>query len=397
MTILQLIKNFFTEDGDLSFGLAHSGSVNIESGFAEVKSHHFPDCADCAQSIDLVRECNSCGRRKGNNFQFMAGRGDGVYSGISFYDDGLALMGCIYVFDEDNRFALATSSQLTGETLRGNTFQDDLIETLKDYLECEASVGATIQATSLTTRDVGFIVGDSQASKGSQFATVDHPFANGEYKVYLFTEPILASPPVQFAISLGEKASDYDTGYTEARRPRALFVVHENFDSKAMKMIRPQNIDWEKQAQVWSRTLVASNISGNAGRANLFNGLTWISAANDQESFISSNSENEQIWYLYATRAFGYFIQAALCGEESGLEMALDQVKASQNGDILSEEVLKDAIEPRGLSNRQEVLSLFGVAESADAVASGAARFCQNCGERFGAGANFCQSCGTKR
>jgi len=397
MTVLQIIKNFFTEESELTFGLAHSGSFNVESGFAEIKSQHFPACETCRTSKDLVRTCKNCGRAKGNNFQFLAGRGDGVYSGITFYDGVSRVMGFIYVFDENNGFASATSSQLTGETLRNNTFQDDLIGSLKDYFSCEAFEAGSIRATFQDTRDVGLIVADSHADLGSRFATVDHPLADGDYKVYLFMEPILNIPTAPIAIQMGGKEFDFNRGYADAQRPRALFVVHKQFESKALKNIRPQKVNWDKQAEVWAETLVMSNASGNSGQANAFNGLAWLGAANDQQDFIAQNPANEEIWYLYATRAFGFFIQAALCGSEDGLNLALEQASASLDGSILTEDVLRDAVDPRGLSYGPEILSIFGSSISEPVAPNMRASFCKNCGNKFDEEAKFCQSCGTHR
>ena len=388
MTLERLIENLFVREDAILPGVALAGTLNIETGFAEFKSKHFVDCESCIGSTTVVVNCTTCGRTTGNNVRFLAGRGDGVYSGITLLaDDGV--LACVYVFDENNQMAEAILPQLNGETLLGNNFQITLIESIAEYLELPAFELGKIQATFNDTRDVGFVAADVQ-SGSRKFATVDHPLATGSFSVYLFMEPILDSP----SAALVEDKFLYDRGYSEAMRPRVALIVKKDFESLLMRGVEIKEADWTKQLEVWNETLVMSNgVGGNDGVSNLYNGLFWIAAARDQHQVMGESDEMGLMEYLYGTRAFGYFIMGALCGDEDARDMA--SLQLAKSPELLDESIISDVLEPRGLKMSEEIVSLLDVKTSQEGNMKN--NFCTSCGKKFDDRENFCAECGTKR
>ncbi len=392
MSVLQLVINLFTPDDGINSSLAHSGTINIESGMAEIKSHHFALCEHCKFDTSLIRECRHCGRTKGNNVRFLAGLGDGVYSGFTL-SNNLEVLACLYVFDEDNKLAQAISQGLNGDTLYGNNFQDDLMASLKDFADCEAYKLGTVQAKFAETQDVGFITSDAAAYLGSSYSEVDQPFARGNFHVYLFMEPILNSSTVQFALERGADPEGYNRGHQDALRPRVALIVKDAVESKVLRKINSGKVDWNEQATVWADTIVTANTFENSGQANLMNGLMWAAAANDQTEIFDENPANKDILYLYSTRAFGYLLQSALCGSEMGLQLASEQVAAlSDESSLINDSFLKDCLLPRGVVATDEVIKLLGVESSAKTTKV----LCGNCGNKYAEQSEFCQNCGTK-
>jgi hypothetical protein len=405
--LIDSLTNIFSEDSPLT-GIAHAGTFNVESGYAELRTEFFGGCDKCAQQTKPVRECKSCGRAEGNNVSFLAGRGDGAYSGLSL-QSGNSLMGAIYVFDEDNAFAMASAAELSRcdglGSLRGSQFQQILIDACADYMYLEGFETGEIDAAQAGPFDACFTVADLASSRDSEFASVDHPFGNMVYRAILFMEPIDASPAVQNALSLGASTLDFTGGFENSMRPRVLLVLAEQVVESIVGAIdTPSWFDWSTQGEAWRKTLVASNmVSGGNHTAIYYNGVFWELASMDQPT---DSEINQTMWYLYATRAFGFFVQGAILGDSDCANRMRAQIDRSSNAEILDLEVLADSLNPRGWRVSDQILDQVtelwhsgGMSSaSANQILSEPSKFCANCGSKFtGSAENFCSSCGSAR
>lgn len=390
MSVLQLIKNLFTEERIFNWsGLALAGSINIESGTVEIKSENFASCRSCESQAGVTRNCKTCGRKRGNNLHFLAGKGDGVYAGVGLLD-GLHLFGAIYVFDEQNRFANAVSEDLLVGTLKGNRFQEKLVQALFEYSDLEGYELGSVLANFEYTDDLGFVVGDIHSGMGN-FATVDHPFANGEYVTILFSESILVrAEEMSFA---GEfDTNEWDGGYADALRPRVALVLDSEYASKVLNNIHLQETDWDLQVQAWNTTKVEANVGEqNAGVTNLMNGLLWDAAAVDQEAL----EDFGLMHYTYGTRAMGFFVQGALCGNQDCVELARKRIQFDL--DLMDEQVRSDCLAPRGISMDESIVRILGIQAPSDPSSAGLANFCSQCGKSFLEISKFCSGCGAAR
>lgn len=390
MSVLQLIKNLFTEEQTLSWsGLGLAGSLNIESGFVEVKSDNFASCVSCESQNDVTRNCTACGRKSGNNLNFLAGKGDGVYAGVGLFD-GLHLFGAIYIFDEQNDFANSVAEDLLDGTLKGNQFQQKLVQALLQYSDLQGYEVGSVSANFEKVDDLGFVLGDIDSAAGG-FATVDHPFANGNYVTILFSESILARAK---GMNFGQDfdTDEWDGGYKDAIRPRVALILDSKYSPKVLKNIRLEATDWNLQSQSWKITKVEANIGKqNAGVTNLMNGLLWDAAAGDQAAL----EDFGIMHYTYATRAMGFFIQGALCGNEDCVELARKQIEFDP--DIMDEQVMSDCLAPRGISMDESIVKLLGTQASSVAPSAGLANFCSQCGQPFLEMSKFCSTCGSAR
>jgi hypothetical protein len=318
-------------------------------------------------------------------------------------------MGAIYVFDEDNAFAMASAAELNRcdglGTLGDNQFQQLLIDACSGLGDLEGFEAGRIEAGQAQPFSTCFMISDFASSLNSEFASVDHPFGNMNYRAVLFMEPIDASPAVQFAISLGSSRSDFTGGFEDSMRPRVLLVLAEQFvDSILGGMETPNWFDWPTQGQAWKNSLVASNmVAGGNHTAIYYNGVFWELASMDQPT---DSEINQTIWYLYATRAFGFFVQGALLGDPDCADRMRAQIDRSANAEILDLDVLDTALIARGWDASDKILDeVAGLWRSnrlantlPDEVPSEPPRFCANCGSKFaGAGEKFCSSCGTAR
>lgn len=360
MSVNQLLNNLFASKKLEISGVSYAGTLNIESGLVEIKNEYFSDCTTCDASNEISKNCKNCGRTQGNNLRFLAGRGDGVYSGLSFYINN-QLAGVIYVFDENNGMAEAFSSSIDWQIKPEANFQKSLIEAVEPYSDLDAFEAGTINSRFdyETVTSPGFIMGDLQASAAS--ATVDHAFATGEYSVFLFMEPILNSLTVSVALGLGADSHSFDLGYKDAMRPRIALILKSNLKSKALKSIKLQKVDWTRQSEVWANTMVASNIGGdNAGVSSLVNAKFWWSALERQMNIAKSDADN-YVSHLYHNRALGYMLSGALFGNEQCKTEIINSL-AEDGPEGYTDDVLVEILKPRGLSISNEAREIVKAA-----------------------------------
>jgi hypothetical protein len=261
------------------------------------------------------------------------------------------LAGAMYVFDENNGMASAFGSQIDWQINPEANFQELLIEAVAEYSDLDAFELGTISAK-FDIKDItslGFVIGDAQGSTNS--SNVDHIFANGEYSVFLFMEPILESPTVTLAIRLGTDAKEFDQGYKEAMRPRIALILKSNFTSRALKSIKLQKVDWQRQMEVWANTLVAANFSGgNAGAASYINAQFWWSSFARQMN-IGKSDADDYVGYIYHNRTLGYMLSGALLGNEACKTEIINALAEDESGPAsYTDEVLAEILNPRGMT-----------------------------------------------
>lgn len=356
MTVNQLITNLFTEDKTVRISMvAYAGSFNVSSGFAEFKSMHFPACAACADRFEVVRECEFCGRKVGNNIQVPVSGGQ-VATGASLYV-GQKLIGSVFIFDDLNSLAASIDTDLHGGSLKEidfqNTFQEKFIDELFRYGSLPCFEVGNFEARYDAVADVGFVVGDSRSGH-EPYATVDHPFANGDFKLLLFSEPL--------STGLGRAdeilAFLSERGYRPEVTPRVALAIDSGYVTNVLKNIEPVKQDSAQQtALLDADPLSESELRQNACSTNLMNGLFWSYAAYDQANFYRDKQGSQDIWYLYSTRALGFFVQGALGGNKDCLSLAQQSVEAFP--DYLEDVVLGECLKPRGLHVSEAIRNLL--------------------------------------
>jgi len=389
--------NLFTEESAFKLnGIGYAGTVNIESAGFEIKTRHFLPCDDCDFSNNLVVDCQTCGRQPGNNLRFLSGRGDGVYSGVSLHS-GNKFAGAIYVFDENNAMAESFSTQFDGRSSRIVNVQDLLIQGIREYSNTQAFYAGEISSNvePENNGDLGILVGDV-FSGGTGYATVNHLWADGDYSVYLFMEPIMESVAASLSLRMEGDSFPFDRGYADAMRPRVALVVNKQFESTMLDAIEAKDVDWAQQCLVWSQTQVSSNLGnpGHDGSANFVNGLFWLGTSTDQITLNNAHDFNDDMANLYRSLALGYFLAGALQGNQSCFE-AFEGLVAAEDIEVLEDaELMKEILTPRGLAVTNEVIALFQRSSSLELGKFDLTKICTFCGSKLVSGSRFCSNCG---
>lgn len=356
MTVFQLINNLFTEDTTVPLSsFAYAGLINVSSGFAEFRSSHFQECARCNESVETIRNCDFCGRGSANNIQFPVKKGQ-VAAGASLYD-GLKLIGSIFVFDDHNSLAASVDNDLHGGSLKeigfSNTFQENFIDSLSQYVHLTCLEVGSFTASYSTVADVGFVAGDSHSGL-EPYATVDHPFANGDFKLYLFSEVLGAQTGHASEVS----AFLSERGYGPSVRPRVALALNSDYEGHVLKNIQPRKQDSAQLTFPMVDDVVSEpELPQNGAMANLLNGVFWSYAAYDQAHFYRGSPGSGDIWYLYTTRALGYLVQGALGGSGECLSLAREHVEVWPQ--LLDEPSLIECLKPRGVEDIQSIRKML--------------------------------------
>jgi hypothetical protein len=358
LTVSEVINKIFSPGSPLT-SISYAGTMNIESGEAEVRTEYFGPCSQCENQLTVVKICSECGRADGNNVSFRSGRGDGVYSGLSLMA-GNQLLGTVFVFDENNQFAANSAAELARceklRSLNDNQFQGLLFTALADFASLKAFDAGMIDSIGSNWFEKCFLISDYAAGVDSDFAAIDNPFGNSRYGVVLFMEPLASlSASDQVFIQLGGQIEELTGGHDGAMRPRVLMVLREDFISTEIPALGAlDSFDWASSVSAWNNSLVYSNLGGKNNLSAIYNnGIFWSLAARAQPQ---DTEVNKGLWYFYATRAFGWFAQGALLGDEDALVRMLDSVNDSTNAEILDPQVLSDALDARGWNASAEVV-----------------------------------------
>ena len=358
LSVSEVINKIFSPGSPLTH-ISYAGTMNIESGEAEVRTEYFGPCSECENQLAVVKICSECGRAAGNNVSFRSGRGDGVYCGLSLMA-GLQLLGTVFVFDENNEFAANSAAELARceklRSLNDNQFQGLLFTALGDFGDLPAFDAGMIDSIGANWFEKCFLVSDFAAGVESGFAAIDNPFGNSRYRVVLFMEPLTSlSASDQVFIQLGGEIEELTGGHDGAMRPRVLMVLREDFISTeipALGQLDP--FDWATSVSAWKNSLVAANLGGKNNLSAIYNnGIFWSLAARAQPQ---DTEVNQGLWYFFATRAFGWFVQGSLLGDEDAVVRMVDQVDDSTNAEILDPQVLSDALDARGWNASAEVV-----------------------------------------
>ena len=351
---LQNFLDMFQSSRGVSVQLA--GSLNIETSSIEFSSEYFGDCTKCSEQAGIVLSCRACGRKPGNNIRLLSGSGDGVYSGLVWLGGPEVLAAC-YLLDDDKKFAEAVGNNLMTEDPNDvRPWLDLFVEACENYLESEVAVAGTLKARFKEPGDLGFIATDPRTEQMGADVSVDHPEANGEYVVLVFLEDMLNSPAAALSIQMGSGAENFNGGYGQAKRPRAVYLIRkDHWQAGNVSKIRTLEVDWQKQSEAWRR----SQVVGHVGRTNyaIAMYLNSLNSLDIAELELTPDPEfNEGLAMLYSTRSFGYLVQGALQGDENCRESMVDMIEASEQNDILTPHVVRAAVTPRGWAGGRKEL-----------------------------------------
>lgn len=331
-TFMQLkdgLKDFYGDQSDASY----AGSFNSETASMEIRTEIFDKCS---HHQELVATCDDCGRKPGNNISLLTGRGDGVYSGISysFSNDEMDSrerigehLASIYLFDQD--IALAQSLIRTSWSQPEALFNEHSLA----YRHLQGSVAGDI-----TTGPDGFWISDQSAHPGSRDASINHFGSdNKSYTVVVFHEPIDESK-MYYSPSSGEPEVDADGRLKTPVRPRLVLIIERQFATKVLGEISNfPAVPWQEQPRLWMNMIVASNAAGDNGLSAIRNdGVFWNAVVHRQAQF-----SDEDFWInrLYRIQALGYFLQLALLGDESSRTSATDLIVGSGASPLTLEDV----------------------------------------------------------
>ena len=257
-----------------------------------------------------------------------------------------SIIGAIFVFDEQNEFATASAAELQrsvdDSSLRDNKFQEILLSSCSQYFDLQPTHAGSVSAESSAENEMlGFVVADASYESDREFSSVDVMMARGDFHVFLYTEPFESSPLMAIYDQIGSSELSSLKAEPGVRRPRVALILKDDFVEN-FGFSRFQAQDWPHQVAKWHELPVASNIGhNNAARALANNGIFWLLVVRD--------NPDTDLWYLYSTRAFGFFVQGALLGDDDCTWYMIDQIEHSENNDILDPEVLKSALAPRGI------------------------------------------------
>jgi hypothetical protein len=295
---------------------SYAGTFNSEIASMEIRTDIFEACA---HHTEFVANCEKCGRRPGNNLSMLTGRGDGVYSGITYSysteemdeEERIAEhLASAYLFDQDIAFAM---------TLAQNGWSNPeglFIQLAMEYRELQGSV-----AGEFYTGDYGFTVSDESAEPGSADAVVNHWGSdNKSYVVVVFHEPIDASK-MYYSSSAGDPVVDANGNLKTPVRPRVVLIIEKELAVATFGDFSDfPAVPWAEQPHLWMNMTVASNMSRDNGINTMVNdGIYWNGVASRQ-----AQVSPEDFWINkeYRMQALGYFLQGALLGDESCHERA---------------------------------------------------------------------------
>lgn len=312
---------------------SYAGSFNSETASMEIRTEILDRCR---HAEEFIANCDTCGRRPGNNISLLTGRGDGVYAGInySYSNDEMYAqerigehLASLYLFDQD--IACAQSLIRTGWSEPESLF----FEHSAIYNELVGSVAGEIR-----TGADGFWVSDRRAHQGSKDVFIDHLGSeNKTYVVVVFHEPIDESQ-MYYSPSAGEPAVDSDGKLKTPVRPRVVMIIEQQFAKAVFGEFSDfSSVSWEEQPHLWMNMLVASNASTNNGLLGIVNdGIFWRTVVDRQSQF-----SDEGFWInrLYRVQALGYFLQSALLGDQASHEHARELIAGTGSSPL----TMKDA------------------------------------------------------
>ena len=314
-----------------SFGIGYGGAFNSETATAEIRGALFDHCD---HFDELIADCDTCGRKPGNNIRLLTGSGDGVYSGINYWaaqsyqgdhDINPELIASFYLFDRG-------SAHSRGIDARGwDSPMPFFFSNAVTYQEHQGSVVGDFTAGS-----EGFWIGDAGASDGSSYALVNHwGSENRSYRVIAFSEPVEARE------IRGASAPD-----GVPVRPRIIVILGQQIANDVFGSGADfADIDWDAQPRMWGKLSVQANIGGgDNGVACLSNdGIYWEKV---RKGFQGSSPALQR---KYETEVLGRWYQAALVGHEKSYSYLADLLREVSDRPFTEEEILS-ALRSRGWS-----------------------------------------------
>lgn len=382
-------------------GLA--GHINVETGSIEVSTGLMPGrCEACIQSPLFSRDCVECGRKKGTHYSFQSGAGDGVYAGISFYSEqGTTVLGSLWLFDDTNKIATATSAINSREALRRDIVGDLVLPHVGDF--------ATLPGLVIGELDLG-AANELLAIQDQNWEPLDDavmlvPFSTCDrYTVALFFQPVVESAPAEVYRATGGDETNMTGGFPDSLYPRALVIVDSARADELLDLGNNESLishDWSRQFSAWNTAFQQSNVHRNGAQCALFNGRLWNAVLERQKDLDQHQESIPEINEIFFTDAFGWTLQASLNGltEADALLSSLYQ----EHRESLDDETLAEICDVRGFqySGLREFLAEITRKAPKNGLSnplgSPAAKFCTQCGSQFSESAKFCQECGSAR
>jgi hypothetical protein len=335
-------------------GMEVGGLTNIETGFIELSSDFFGPCP-CSTEGQLVTSCDLCGRRPGNHVRLLAGRGDGVYAGVSFMaNEGRKLIATVVLLDDGNAFAAEVNSFIERDS-------SATLDALTAQSSAPYAALAVNEVARVDTNARGLLIGDADAglmSNGAVFSQLET--AQQQFRVFLVCEPATAGEDLQFAIATNPALeAEITGGYPDALRPRLVLVVDSSFPLPTDTEGESDSHDWAAQGHAWRKALVGANTGGgNNVVAAYFNGLAWrLKQAEISQEPDFGGDEFADL----GTLAFGWFLLGALWGDDDCLAYVIHMIHES-DGLLAAPEALSDALWLRGWEITPAVSELVAVA-----------------------------------
>jgi len=384
-------------------GVGLAGHINVETGSIEVSTGLMPGrCEACIQHLGFSRNCAECGRKKDTHYSFPSGAGDGVYAGISFYSQqGTTVLGSLWLFDDSNKIATATSAINSLEALSRDIVGDLVLPHLGDFKEIP---GLVLGELDLEAANELLAVQDENWEPLDD-AVMLVPFSSCDrYTVALFFQPVVDSAPAKVYRAAGGDETNMTGGFPESLYPRALVIVDSTRADELLNLGNNESLishDWSRQFSAWNTALQYSNVNPNGAQCALFNGRLWNAVLERQKAFDQNQRAIPELNENYFIDAFGWTLQASLNGltEADALLSSLYE----DHRESLDDETLAEICRIRGFQYSGLEKFLAEVTRNAPKkglntlLSKPAPKYCPQCGNSFSESAKFCQECGSAR
>ena len=320
----------------------------------------------------------------------------------------------MWLFDDNNALATATSDITSTEALTRDIVQDILLPNLGDFATLP---GLVIGELDLEGTGELLAVQDPNW-KPLEDAVMQVPCSTCDrYTVALFFQPVVESAPAAVYRAVGGDDANLTGGFPDSLYPRALVVIDsahadELFDLENNEALTSH--DWSRQFSAWNSAFQHSNVHSNGANCALFNGVFWNAVLERQQAFDQKQPANPMA-QIYLMEAFGWTLQASLNGLTNADTLLSSLYQA--HSESLDDETLVDICNLRGFqyTGLNEFLAEVmggGANEDLNSTLSNpgpascsqcgttiteSARFCQECGEEVLLGPAFCSQCGAGR
>lgn len=344
MTLL----NNLTLLSEQEFTLRFTGTVNIESGWAELKSLPFSSCTDCSEIAAFTVNCQSCGRSEGASYSFLAGDGDGVYSSVGWFDpETKNLVASMWVFDENALFASKVDDETRASAVDSNSVLGALIDAVRPFVDLQGiPIGqVTSNGQDLTVTDRNF--------RPTLDVEVPLPFSEGgSFELLAFMENVEESSLFKRSLQQGVEKNLLNGGLNESVRPRVLLVVNTQWAATLMgsKQSAQTEINWEHQINAWKSMFVYCNLPGTEnGKIAAFN--NGIVSLKYSEDLLVRSPEG----MFYSLETVSWLLQAAFLGDGDAHHLAIEFINLNIPQLSSNPDAIKRLLASHGCEENEEL------------------------------------------